>query len=335
MNLMNWNDVLHYSRQPQTPDHRVEKTDADWKAELTPEQYRVTRQHGTERAFTGEYCEAHQPGIYACVCCSTELFDSTTKFESGTGWPSFTEPVKENVIRYKMDESYGMQRVEVLCNICDAHLGHVFPDGPRPSGLRFCINSASLKKTGDKKEDRNSTGVLETATVGGGCFWCIEAYLDQLQGVERVISGYSGGETNNPTYQAVCNGDTGHAEVVQVQFDPRKISYSDLLKVFFIMHNPTTKNRQGADVGSQYRSIILTHSPEQEKTAKEVIEEMKGYYEKPIVTEVVPFEKFYQAELYHQDYYKTDPSKAYCQSVISPKLAKMREYFKGFLKTEA
>ncbi len=145
-NHMNWNDVLSHSQHNLAPDREVSKTDAEWKAQLTAEQYRVTRQHGTERAFTGEYCEAHSPGVYACVCCGTELFDSWVKFESGTGWPSFTEPVKENVIRYEKDSSWGMTRIEVLCNVCKAHLGHVFPDGPAPSGLRFCINSASLKK---------------------------------------------------------------------------------------------------------------------------------------------------------------------------------------------
>lgn len=146
---MNWNDVLDYTKNNPQPDSRVSKTNEEWKSLLTPEQFRVTRQHGTEAPFSGEYCESHSPGIYACVCCGTPLFDSTLKFDSGTGWPSFTEPVKENVIHYKMDTSYGMRRVEVLCNICDAHLGHVFPDGPRPSGLRFCINSASLKKVGE------------------------------------------------------------------------------------------------------------------------------------------------------------------------------------------
>lgn len=144
--MMNWNDVLNHSKNNPEPDHKVQKTDAEWKQQLTPEQYHVTRQHGTERPFSGEHCASYGPGRYACICCGTELFDASVKFESGTGWPSFTEPVKDNVIRYKLDNSYGMQRVEVLCNVCDAHLGHVFPDGPRPSGLRFCINSASLQK---------------------------------------------------------------------------------------------------------------------------------------------------------------------------------------------
>jgi methionine-R-sulfoxide reductase len=143
---MNWNDVLNLSKANLKPDRRVEKTKEEWKALLTADQFRVTREHGTERAFSGEYCELFAPGIYDCVCCGTQLFDSATKFESGTGWPSFTEPVKDNVIRYKKDTSWGMTRVEVLCNVCDGHLGHVFPDGPAPSGLRFCINSASLKK---------------------------------------------------------------------------------------------------------------------------------------------------------------------------------------------
>jgi peptide-methionine (R)-S-oxide reductase len=143
---MNWKDVLNYTKASPAPERKVNKTDAEWKQILTPEQFRVTRQHGTEAPFSGEYCEAHAPGVYACVCCGTELFDSTLKFDSGTGWPSFTEPVKQNVIRYILDSSYGMQRVEVLCNICDAHLGHVFPDGPKPTGLRFCINSLSLRQ---------------------------------------------------------------------------------------------------------------------------------------------------------------------------------------------
>jgi len=143
---MKWTDVLSYAKSGSpAPERRVEKSDAEWQELLTPDEYRITRRKGTERAFTGEYCEAHEPGLYACRCCDTPLFDSGQKFESGTGWPSFTEPVKDNVIKYEADHSYGMSRVEVMCAVCDGHLGHVFPDGPRPSGLRFCINSASIR----------------------------------------------------------------------------------------------------------------------------------------------------------------------------------------------
>ena len=145
--MLNWNNVIEFaSHGNPTPPRRVEKTEAEWTAQLTPDQYRVTRLKGTERPYSGAYCEAVDPGRYACVCCHTELFDAGEKFESGTGWPSFTQPVSADVVQYEMDESYGMRRVEVLCNVCDAHLGHVFPDGPPPSGLRYCINSVSLQK---------------------------------------------------------------------------------------------------------------------------------------------------------------------------------------------
>jgi methionine-R-sulfoxide reductase len=143
---MKWIDVLKYAKQGSPePDRRVVKSDEEWKKLLTDEQFSITRGKGTERAFTGEYCEAHDPGLYSCICCNTPLFDSRQKFDSGTGWPSFGEPVKNNVIKYKNDTSYGMQRIEVMCNVCDCHLGHVFPDGPPPSGLRFCVNSASIR----------------------------------------------------------------------------------------------------------------------------------------------------------------------------------------------
>ncbi len=144
--MLTWKNVLHVaSTGNPVPPQRVEKSDAEWKKLLTEEEFYVTRKKGTERAFTGEYCEAHDPGLYACRCCGTLLFDSTVKFESGTGWPSFTQPVADNVIAYHKDTSFGMVRVEVTCNVCDGHLGHVFPDGPAPSGLRYCINSASIK----------------------------------------------------------------------------------------------------------------------------------------------------------------------------------------------
>lgn len=145
--MLKWLDILELARNENLePDQRVVKTETEWQAQLTPEQFHVTRQHGTERPFSSEMCSLFEPGLYGCVCCDTLLFDASQKFESGTGWPSFTQPIKENAIAYHADHSYGMVRVETLCNTCDAHLGHVFPDGPKPSGLRYCMNAVALKK---------------------------------------------------------------------------------------------------------------------------------------------------------------------------------------------
>lgn len=150
--MLTWKKVIDFTKNGNPiPTMRVDKTDAEWKALLTPEQFRITRQKGTERSFSGELCNAHDPGIYSCICCGTELFDSTIKFESGTGWPSFTQPIKENAIKYEADHSFSMTRVEVMCNTCDGHLGHVFPDGPAPGNLRYCVNSESIKLTKNGK----------------------------------------------------------------------------------------------------------------------------------------------------------------------------------------
>ena len=172
------------------------------------------------------------------------------------------------------------------------------------------------------------------ATLGGGCFWCLEAVFEQVNGVERVVSGYCGGTTANPTYRQVCGGDTGHAEVVQVTFDPAVVSFGDLLDVFFGTHDPTTRNRQGADVGTQYRSAIFYHSPEQKEAAERRIAELnaEGIWPAPIVTEVVPLKEFYKAEEYHQGYYRQNPYQGYCQAVISPKVAKFRKRFADKLR---
>jgi peptide-methionine (S)-S-oxide reductase len=176
---------------------------------------------------------------------------------------------------------------------------------------------------------------LETATLGGGCFWCVEAVFDQLKGVHDVVSGYAGGRTPNPTYKQICNGDTGHAEVVQVRFDPTVVSYADLLRVFFAVHDPTSLNRQGADIGTQYRSVIFTHSPQQAATAKQVIAEIQaaGVFAKRVVTEVTPLDgPFYPAEDYHQEYFANNPSQPYCMAVVAPKVAKFRRQYLEKLK---
>jgi peptide-methionine (S)-S-oxide reductase len=173
----------------------------------------------------------------------------------------------------------------------------------------------------------------EVATLAGGCFWCLEAVFELLRGVERVESGYSGGQAPNPSYEQVCSGGTGHAEVIQVTFDPSVISFREVLEVFFALHDPTTLNRQGPDVGTQYRSAIFYHSPEQKQLAEETIAELnrEGLYPRPIVTEVTPFQTFWMAEDYHQGYFRTHPYQGYCQYVISPKVAKLRQKFSAKL----
>lgn len=179
-----------------------------------------------------------------------------------------------------------------------------------------------------------SATATETATLGGGCFWCLEAVFDELQGVRSVESGYSGGHVANPTYRRVCEGNTGHAEVVQVMFDPATIRYREILEVFFSIHDPTTLNRQGADVGPQYRSVIFTHSLEQQKAATELIAELNAarIWPDPIVTEVTPFRAFYRAEDYHQEYFRNNGHQPYCQMVIAPKVTKFRKQYAAWLK---
>jgi peptide-methionine (S)-S-oxide reductase len=177
---------------------------------------------------------------------------------------------------------------------------------------------------------------LQTATLAGGCFWCLEAVYDEIRGVHSVESGYAGGHVDNPTYRAVCNGDTGHAEVVQVHFDPSVVSYRDLLNVFFAIHDPTTLNRQGADVGTQYRSAIFYHDEEQKKIAEELIKDLNAQqiWDKPIVTQVEKLDKFYMAEDYHQEYFARNPYQPYCMAVVAPKVSKFRKHFLELLKKQ-
>lgn len=180
-----------------------------------------------------------------------------------------------------------------------------------------------------KKMPTENAAIEETATLAGGCFWCLDAVYREMEGVRFVTAGYAGGDDPDPTYKEVCTGQTGHAEAVQVVFDPRVTSYRELLAVFFTVHDPTTLNRQGADVGTQYRSAIFTQSPEQEKAAREVIAELEReqVYSRPVVTQVGPLEKFHPAEDHHQDYYRKNPTQGYCRAVINPKLDKFREHF--------
>ena len=284
----------------------VVRGDAEWKARLTDEQFRILRGHGTERAFCGLLWDHHDPGTYVCAGCSLPLFDSDAKFESGTGWPSYWAPVAKDNVLEKVDRAYGMIRTEILCARCGGHLGHVFPDGPPPTGLRYCLNSESLVYVPRTRLANEPEGAHTAATAyfAAGCFWGVEEAFRTLPGVTATAVGYSGGRAPDATYEQVCSGTTGHAETVRVNYDPQRVSYSDLLEAFFGCHDPTQKDRQGPDHGTQYRSALFTLGEEQAALARATIAKRmaSGTFANPIVTEVEPFSAFVMAEDYHQQY---------------------------------
>jgi peptide methionine sulfoxide reductase msrA/msrB len=305
---------------------------------LSSLQYHVTQEDGTEPAFQNQYWNNHGDGIYVDVVSGEPLFSSRDKYDSGTGWPSFTRPLEAANVVSKTDDSLGMGRVEVRSRQADSHLGHVFDDGPPPTGKRYCMNSAALRfisaaqldaegygkylplfglkpsKPASEEKTAPAQAKTEVATLAGGCFWGVQELIRKVPGVVSSTVGYTGGTMANPRYEDVHTGRTGHAEAVQIVFDPRQISYESILRYFFRLHDPTTLNRQGNDMGSQYRSAIFWNSDEQRRTAERVKADVdaSGKWDKKVVTEIVKAGPFYPAEDYHQDYLQKNPGGYTC-----------------------
>lgn len=273
---------------------------------LTEEEQRVLIHKGTERPFTGEYYQHKDKGTYICKRCDAPLYRSEDKFDSHCGWPSFDDEIPGAVKR--VPDADGI-RTEIVCNNCDAHLGHVFlGEQLTLKNVRHCVNSISMNFIPAKEEMKT-----EKAYFAGGCFWGVEYYFQKEEGVISTQVGYMGGHTSNPTYKEVCSGTTGHAEAMEVVYDPAVTDFEKLARLFFETHDPTQMNRQGPDIGDQYRSAIFYVGDEQKKIAEKLIVllEENGY---KVATELAPADTFWDAEDYHQDYYMNNGKQPYCHA---------------------
>lgn len=294
---------------------------------LTPMQIEVMKKGATEPPFNNEYWDNKKPGIYVDRISGEALFSSLDQFDSVTGWPSFTKPIDEKFISKKNDFSLGEKRTEILGVHSKGHLGHVFDDGPKDKGgKRFCLNSAALKFIPLAEMEKKGYGKYlilfngavsqntQKALLAGGCFWGVEDILRKIPGVLETQVGYTGGQTSNPIYAIVKGGKSGHAEAVEVIFDPQKISYEKILEFFFRLHDPTTLNQQGNDKGSQYRSAIFYYNQEQKLMAEKVKQKVNSSkkWKKSLVTEITQATNFYKAEEYHQDYLIKNPQGYTC-----------------------
>jgi len=274
--------------------------------QLSDEEKYVLINKGTERPFTGKYTNEKSNGIYTCKLCDTPLYTSSDKFDSSCGWPSFDDTIKGAVKR--VPDADG-RRVEIVCANCGAHLGHVFEgEGYTAKNTRHCVNSISLKLT--KKPDMNDEK-LAKAYFAGGCFWGVEYYLEKLDGVKEVISGFMGGHVKNPSYYEVVRSSTGHLEAVEVIYDPSKISYKQIAKTFFEIHDPTQTNGQGPDIGEQYLSAVFVNNDNEKNTIRELIGKLENNDYK-VATKILDAQEFYAAEEDHQNYYNKKGTKPYC-----------------------
>ena len=281
---------------------------------LTPEEERVIVNKGTERPFTGAFYKTHDKGTYVCRRCGAALYRAEDKFDSDCGWPSFDAEVP-GAVKHQTDADG--QRTEILCANCGAHLGHVFlGEKLTPRDTRHCVNSISMQFV----PLADSTNRFGRALFAGGCFWGVEYFLQQAKGVIRTTVGYCGGKTEHPSYEEVCSHTTGHAETVEVIFDPQATSFEALARLFFDIHDPTEMNRQGPDIGDQYRSEIFYTSPAQKEAAEKLIEELKAKGFK-VSTRLEPAPVFWPAEAYHRDYYRRTGKTPYCH-VFTPRLEK-------------
>ena len=278
---------------------------------LSAEQFGILRKDGTESPFDNAFWNNHEEGIYVDAVSGQVLFSSSDKFDSGTGWPSFTKPVFKEALVLKTDLTHGMMRTEVRAALSDIHLGHVFNDGPKPLGQRYCMNSAAFRFVSQDALEAGNYGHYAwlfggspSIVFAAGCFWAVEEAFAKMAGVVGAASGYIGGHVVNPTYEDVCTGKTGHAEAVRVDFDPEAVGEEALLKKFWAIHDPTSLNRQGPDAGTQYRSAIFATGQAQLDQARKSREEIgrSGLNSRPVVTEILPAGPFFRAEEYHQRY---------------------------------
>lgn len=277
---------------------------------LTPEEENIIVHKGTERPFSGKYWDFFENGTYVCKRCGAPLFHSSDKFKSSCGWPSFDQEIP-GAVKRSLDADG--RRIEITCANCGAHLGHVFTgEGLTPKNTRHCVNSLSLEFIPGKKESQKKT---DTAIFAGGCFWGVDYYMHKAKGVISTEAGFIGGHTQNPTYKEVCTHTTGHAEAVQIVFDPSLTNFETIARLFFEIHDPTQVDGQGPDIGNQYRSEIFYLSNEQKLTAEKLIKllEQKGY---KVATKLTPASTFWPAETYHQKYYEQKGTLPYCHGYV-------------------